>query len=138
MLGLLALLELVDRLTVAGRGREHLAADGDLGVPARELERSVDPKAFGALDEGLRGEEVRRGETLCVHRGPAVVASGDRSVGGLLEQRLAFGAVAQLVAELFTGAVFGAFTDVSDSFEPEREGGRLHEGSIGKWGPDLK
>ena len=72
------------------------------------------------------------------HRGAAVVASGDGGVGGLLEQGLAFRAHAQLVAQFFTGALFSAFTDGSDSFEPEREGGRLHDGSIGKWGLDLK
>jgi hypothetical protein len=67
-----------------------------------------------------------------------VVARGHGGVGRLLKQGLAFRTHAQLVAELFTGALFSAFTEGSDSFQPEREGRGLHDGSIGKWGLDLK
>jgi len=138
VIGLPALLELVDGLAVARGGGEHVPADGNLGLPARQLDRSVDPNAFGAFDESLCGQKVSRRETLRANRGTAVVTSADGGVGGLLEQGFTFRAHAQLVAQFFTGAPFGAFTDGSDSFEPEREGGRLHDGSIGKWGLDLK
>ena len=70
--------------------------------------------------------------------GAAAIASGDGGVGGLLEQGLTFRAHAQLVAQVLAGALFSAFTERPDSLEPEREGGRLHDGSIGRWGPDLK
>ena len=138
VLGLLALLERVDGLPVARGDRKHLAAHVDLRFPPGQLQRGVDPKSFGALDEGLGGEKVRRRETLRLHGGAAVVAGGDGGVGGLLEQGLTFRAHAQLIAQFLTGAIFRAFTNRSDSLEPEREGGRLHDGSIGKWGLDLK
>jgi len=94
--------------------------------------------ALERVYEGLRGEEVRRAETLALNRVAAVVAGGDGGVGGLLEQGLTFRAHAQLIAQFLTGAIFRAFANRSDSLEPEREGGRLHDGSIGKWGLDLK
>ena len=66
------------------------------------------------------------------------VAGGGHGVGRVAQQGLAFGAVAQLDGQGLACAVFGAFADRPDSLEPEREGGRLHVGSIGKWGLDLK
>ena len=48
------------------------------------------------------------------------------------------GAVAKLSGQGLTRALLGAFAERPDSLEPEREGGRLHASSIGRWGPDLK
>ena len=79
----------------------------------------------------------RRTATSASRRDSSIEASiWTRSV--LLEQGLTLRAHAQLAAQVLTGALFGAFTKRSDSLEPERERGGLHDGSIGKWGPDLK
>ena len=84
---LLALLELVDRLAVAGRGGERLAAGGDLGLAPGQLQRGLDPEALGALQEGLRGDEVDGGDAPARDRVAAGVAGGGRRRRSRLRSR---------------------------------------------------
>ena len=59
VLGLLALLELVDRLAVARGGREHLPANGDFGLAAgSSIEASIRRRSVRSM-KAWAGEEVR-------------------------------------------------------------------------------
>ena len=88
MLGLLALLELVDGLAVAGGVGEGLAAGVDLVVAAGELKRGPAVVALGALHLGLDGQEVGAASPPPPARSGSALARGGRDLGRLLEQRL--------------------------------------------------
>ena len=116
------------------------AADLDLGVAAGELQRGLDAAALGALEVGLGGEEVGRGDAALGDRAsrPASRAAATASRGLLRAAPRPRARMRSSLRQFLTGALFSAFTEGPDPLEPEREGGCLHVGSIGRWGLDLK
>ena len=67
-----------------------------------------------------------------------MVARGTDGIRGRLQQRFALRLIAELGGQRFTSALFSALAEGPHPLEREREGGRLHVSSIGRWGPDLK
>src|SRR3954454_775544 len=127
VVGLPALLELVDGLAVARGYGERLAADGHLGVLAGQVDLGRGARLLGALQIGLRVQHLGDGDGAPgAHGATARDTGGADGVHGLLEHRLATQASAQLIGQLLTRTLFSALAEGPDPLEPEREGGRLH------------